>query len=160
VLAGDVFGQFAFRIEDQTDGAWVAYATLADLGLLSEVCPTGGRALCLVPDLGTERRPTIILRRPRDWRKDLTRLSAAADRAAERPVLVVGGLAGTGRSRSVAIAGIEDGLRRGGTRIRSTRWSARDGTSTAVERERRARRHLVLIEIAFPGLVDVRGDTQ
>lgn len=157
VLAGDVFGRFAIRIENRTDDAWVGYATLADLNLLSEVCPTSCDAVCLVPDPGTKTRPTVALRKPRDWRADLARLSAGTDRVDERPVLVVGNLAGSGRSRAAAIAGIEDGLRRGGMRVRSARCSAGGGIATEAERERHSRPHLVLIEIACPGLVDVLG---
>ncbi len=157
VLAGDVFGRFAIRIENRTDEAWIGYAALTDLDLLSEVCPAGGDALCLVPAPGTKWRPTVALRKPRDWRADLARLSAGTDRVAERFVLVVGGLAGSGRSRAAAIAGIEDGLRRGGMRVRSARCSARSAIATAAERERQSRPHLVLIEIACPGLVDVLG---
>ena len=157
VLAGDVFGRFAIRFENRTDEAWVGYATLADLDLLSEVCPASGDALCLVPARGREARPTVILRKPRDWRAYLARLSADVDQVAERQVLVVGGLAGSGRSRAAAVAGIEDGLRRGGMCIRSTRCSPRSAAATAAERERQSRPHLVLIEIACPGLVDVLG---
>lgn len=160
VLAGDVFGRFAFRIEDPTDGAWVAYATLADLSLLSDVCPPGGGALCLVPDYTSEKQPTIVLRRPRDWRTDLAQLPGCADQATERRVIVVGGLASSGWCRTVAIAGIADGLRRGGMRVRAARCSAGARIATAGERERQARRYLVLIEIAFPGLVEVLGDAR
>lgn len=158
VLAGDVFGRFAVRIENRTDEAWVGYAALADLDLLSEVCPAGGNAICLVPAPGRETPPTVALRKPRDWRKDLARLSASMDRVAERPVLVVGGLAGSGRSRTAVVAGIEDRLRCSGMRIRSVRYPARSAIATAAERERQSRTHLVLIEIACPGLVDVPGD--
>lgn len=160
VLAGDMFSRCAFRIVERTGEAWVACATFAALDLLSRVCPSGGAPICLVPGLDGQAQPSVVLRRPRDWRIDLAHLADGADRAAEQHVLVVGGLPRSGRNRAVIIAGIKDGLRRSGLRVRCGRSFTASEIATADERERHARRHLVLIEIAFPGLVQGLGATR
>lgn len=157
-LVGDPFDRAAFRMEDRTNGSWVACATLATLDLLYEVCPTGIGPVSLV--LGPEGRPqpAVALRRSRDWCGDLARLADRAGRSADRPVLVLGGLPGPGRDRALVLAGIEDGLRRGGLNIRARTGRSRVEMGTALERADRARRHLVLIEIVFPGLVGMQGE--
>jgi hypothetical protein len=157
LIAGDAFDRFAFRVEDRSDGAWVAVAALVDLRLLFSVCQGGGQPFYLVAGLDAKARPITILRRPRDWRTDLTRLAATIEENSQRHVLVVGGLPQGSLGRAIVIAGIEDGLERRGMRVRSGRTSARASIATGDERERQARRHLILIEIALPGLVDVQG---
>ncbi|MBY0253957.1 MAG: hypothetical protein K2X54_21690 [Methylobacterium organophilum] len=157
-LVGDPFDRAALRMEDRTNGSWVACATLATLDLLYEVCPTGIGPVSLV--LGPEGRPqpAIALRRSRDWCNDLARLAERAGRSADQHVLVLGGLPGPGRDRALVLAGIEDGLRRGGLNIRARTGLSRMEMGTALERADRARRHLVLIEIVFPGLVGMEGE--
>lgn len=153
VLVGDLFSRSAFRIVERASGAWVACATFASFDLLSEICPMDGAPFCILPSANGRTKPSIELRRPRDWRADLANLIAAADRPGERHLLVVGGLPNSGRSRAVIVAGIEEGLRRNGLCVRYGRSCASNVVGTADERERQSRRHLVLIEIAFPGLV-------
>ncbi|MGE8131510.1 hypothetical protein ACQKQD_31575 [Methylobacterium sp. NPDC080182] len=157
MLAGDLFRRFAFRIEERASGAWVACATLATLDLLSEICPMDGMPFCILPGLEGQRPPSIIVRMPRNWRIELASWAAGTDRAAERHVLVVGGLPESGRRRATIVAGVRDGLRRNGFRVQP-RQSSSCAPETANERNRQAYRHLVLIEIAFPGLIRVLGD--
>ena len=156
-LAGDLFGRFAFRIEERTSGAWVACATFATLDLLSEVCPMGGMPFCILPGLEGQSPPSIIVRLPRNWRIELASRTAGTDRAAERHVLVVGGLPDSGRRRATIVAGVRDGLRRSGFRVQP-RQSSSCVSETPKERNRLAYRHLVLIEMAFPGLIRVLGE--
>lgn len=157
VLAGDLFGRSAFRVEERASGAWVACATFAAFDLLSDVCPVDGLPFCILPGLDGETTPSIVLRRPREWRSELAALAEDIDRSAERHLLVVGGLPDSGGRRAAIFSGVEDGLRRAGLRVRSSRRSARVAIETTEERARQARPYLVLIEIAFPGLVRVPG---
>lgn len=73
-------------------------------------------------------------------------------------MLVLGGLPGPGRDRALVLAGIEDGLRRGGLNIKARTGRSRMEVGTALERADRARPHLVLIELVFPGLVEINGE--
>jgi hypothetical protein len=156
-LVGDPFGRAAFRIEDRASGAWVACATFAALDLLYEVCPSGIGPVCLV--LGPEGRsqPETALRRSRNWCSDLARLADRVGRSADQHVLVLGGLPGSGRDRTLLLAGIEDGLRCGGMNVRAGTSRSRAEMGTAAERAGRARRHLVLMEVVFPGIVGMNG---
>ncbi|WP_331327471.1 hypothetical protein [Methylobacterium fujisawaense] len=157
MLAGDLFGRFALRIEERASGAWVACATFATLDLLSEVCPMDGTPFCILPGIEGQSPPSIIVRMPRNWRIELASRATGTDRAAERHVLVVGGLPDTGRRRATIVAGVRDGLRRRGFRVQP-RHSSSFAPETPNERNRQAYRYLVLIEIAFPGLIRVLGD--
>ncbi len=157
VLAGNLFGRFAFRVEERAGGAWVACATFATLDLLYEVCPRGGMPFCILPGQEGQSPPSVIVRKPRDWRIELANQAADSDRSAEQHVLVVGGLPDSGRRRAMIVAGVRDGLRRGGFRVQP-RHSSSFAPETPNERNRQAYRHLVLIEIAFPGLIRVLGD--
>lgn len=157
MLAGDLFGRFAFRIEEWTSGAWVACATFATLDLLSEVCPMDGIPFCILPGLEGRSPPSIMVRIPRNWRIELASWAAGMDRAAERHVLVIGGLPDSGNRRAAIVAGVRDGLRRSGFRVQP-RQSSSSVSETPNERNRQAYRHLVLIEMAFPGLIRALGD--
>lgn len=157
MLAGDLFGRFAFRIEERASGAWIACATFANLDLLSEVCPMDGTPFCILPGIEGHSPPSIIVRMPRNLRIELASRATGTDRAAERHVLVVGGLPDSGRRRATIVAGVRDGLRRGGFRVQP-RHSSSFAPETPSERNRQAYRHLVLIEMAFPGLIRVLGD--
>lgn len=160
MLAGDVFGRSAFRIEDPTGDAWVARGTSAGLDLLFEVCPGGSGSFYLLLTPDPEAPPTIDLRKPRNWRADLARLAHGSERSVERQILVVGGLPRSNRHRVAIIAGIEDALLRGGMGFRVDHSSHSVGIATACERALQARRHLSLIQIAFPGLVALHGGTR
>jgi hypothetical protein len=160
VLAGDVFGSFAIRIEDRASGAWVARSRFSDLDLLSGLCPAGSVSLHLMtgPDAGDP--PVIDVRAPRARRVDPAHSADGSDRIKERQLLIVGGLPSSTRRRAAVVAGIEDALRRGGMRVRTSNASSRIATAGAEEWAREARRHLVLIEIACPGLVGASGGTR
>ncbi len=157
-LVGDPFHRAAFRLLDRTDGAWVACATLASLDLLYEVCPTGIGPVSLI--LAPEGQPqaAVTFRTFRDWCSDLACLADSMGRHADRHVLVLGGLPRSGRDRALVLGGIEDGLRCGGMNVRAAVSSSHRETGTAVERANRARRHLVLMEFVFPGLVGMEGE--
>jgi hypothetical protein len=158
VVSGEIGGRFAFRIENLPGGAWVAWAALADLELLSGVCPAGVGPVCVILGFDRQGRPRAHLRTPRDWRTMLRSLSIGSVEGNDRHVLVLGGLPIPGGGRKAVISGIADGLRRGGSCAVSSRVAGGWGKDPFGERERRARHHLLLIELAFPGLVDLRGD--
>ncbi|MBY0253238.1 MAG: hypothetical protein K2X54_17960 [Methylobacterium organophilum] len=158
VLAGDLFSRSAFRVEERASGAWVACATFAALDLLFEVCPIDGMPFYILPSLDGRSAPSMVVRTPCDWQIDLARRAEAAERAAERYVLVIGGLPDSGQSRATIIAGVRDGLRRNRRRTQFRQSSPPSVPVAPDERNRPAYHHLVLIEIAFPGLIHVLGD--
>lgn len=155
ILAGDVFESFACRIEDRLGGAWVARGTLEDRALLFEICPPDGCPLYIAHGMDADTGPRTFLRKPRNWRSDLSRMAEGAEGMRDWHVLIVGGLPTDGQKRATVIGGIADGLRRGGAGVRIVKAADRSEFDTEAGRLRDARSHLNLIEIAYPGLVDV-----
>ncbi len=153
--SGDVFDRFAYRIEDHLSEAWVSWGTLEDRALLREVCPRGSRPLYIAHGSDAETGPRTLLRKHRDWWRDLCRLAEGTQGAGGWHVIVVGGLPADRRMRASIIGGIEDGLRRSGADDRFAKNSLQFIVGTETCRLEHARRHLTLIEIAFPGLVEV-----
>lgn len=159
-LAGVVSGRFAVRIEDRTTGAWVARGTFAGLEFLLDVCPKGRGSFYLLPEFDAAARNSVVLRKPRDWRSDLTCLVQRIGFRGDRQILIVGGVPRSGQERAAVIGGIADGLRRSGMLVRTKCPTPRVGIVSPNVGERRARGHLVLIETAFPGLVVSGGGTK
>ncbi|GJD89362.1 hypothetical protein BHAOGJBA_2889 [Methylobacterium hispanicum] len=160
IFAGDVFGRFAIRIEDRASCAWVARSGFADLDLLCGLCPPESGTLQLVHSLDPNGRPTIDVSMARLRLDDQRRADHGQDPSEKRQVVWVGGLPLSAQRRALAVAGIEDALRHGGTQVRTAApWSC-NFPAGEVERAREARRHLFLIGIACPGLVGTTGGTR
>lgn len=152
-LVGDVFGGFAlgYRRGDE----WVGVASTRSVDRLHELCPPEPGPACLLVCCDAARRTTVRLLSPIDWRRRLAGLNAIGRQGFDGHVVVVGGLAPRGGRRRAILAGIERGLRRGGA-FRPVGSDRRRGpTRQPTNCETRAVANLLmLIELAFPGLVD------
>lgn len=150
-LAGDVFGDFAFRLRRYD--RWLGFANLPGISYLYEICPPDRNSLCLLIGSDAARRNIVHVSSPPDWRTHLTGLHAVADERGGHHVLLIGGLPPAGVERRSILDQLHRGLTaagsiavvRNGTRPPPSGGRCRSGSGIEV---------LMLIEIAMPGLVD------
>lgn len=153
-LAGDPFGRFAFRMRGRT--AWLLFAPTSGVGLLSEMCLDERIQACLLIGCEAGRRTTVRLLRPADWSRRLAFVSAGTNRCGSRHILLIGGLPRHGPERSSALAAVELAVRRGGnTKLVSSTLRKRLDARAPFPILASARELLTMIELAFPGLVEV-----
>lgn len=153
-VAGDPFGKFALRLESRN--AWLVLAPVSSLGLLAEVCPREGMHLCTLIACDATRRTTIRLLMPAEWRRRLTTLAQGTNRCGCHHVLLLGGIASTEPERSAAVSRIEQALRRAGHMcLLSSSLAKRLATNSLDASQASSHEVLAMVELAFPGLVDV-----
>lgn len=154
-VAGDPFGRFAFRLHGKN--AWIVFAPVDSLGFLSELCPGERIQACMLVGCDAERWTTVRLLNSGDWRRCLGTLGAGTSRCGCHHVLLLGGLPSREPERSDTLTGIEHALGRGGnTRLVSSSLRKRAGAAGSVPGQDQSRDVLAMIELAFPGLVDVQ----
>jgi hypothetical protein len=154
-VAGDPFGQFALRMHGKS--AWIVFAPVDSIGFLSELCPGEGIQACMLVGCDADRRTTVRLLTSADWRRRLATLAGGTSRCGCRQVLLLGGLPSREPERSDTLTGVERALRRGGnTRLVSSSLRKRSNADRPDPGREPAREVLAMIELAFPGLVDVR----
>jgi hypothetical protein len=153
-VSGDPFGQFAIRLSGTS--AWIVFAPVDSLGFLAELCPRQGIQVCMLIGCDAERRTTVRLMTSTDWRRRLVALVRRTNRCGCRHVLLLGGLPSREPERSDALTGIELALRRGGnTQLVSSSLRKRSVARTSSRHRDPSREALAMIELTFPGLVDV-----
>jgi hypothetical protein len=153
-LAGDPFGEFAFHLRGR--GGWIVFAPVTSLGLLAELCPTAGVQACMLVGCGADRRSTVRLLTAKDWHRRIVALSKGRSRCGSHHVLLLGGLPSREPERSSALTGIERAVHRGGnTRLVFSTLRKRSEADRSVPSQDCPREMLAMIELAFPGLVDV-----
>lgn len=157
-LAGDPFGEFAFHLRGR--GGWIVFAPVTSLGLLTELCPSVGIQACMLIGCGADRRSTVRLLTAKDWHRRIVALSNGRSRCGSHHVLLLGGLPSREPERSSALSGIEQAVHRGGnTRLVLSTLKKRSGTDGSIRSQDHSREMLAMIELAFPGLVDVPAPT-
>lgn len=153
-LTGDAFGRFALRMRGRE--AFLLFAPTSGVGQLLELCVPENFQACLLIGCGTERRTTVRILRPADWHRRLAVVSAGTNRCGSRHILLIGGLPRQEPERSLALDAIELAVRRGGnTELVSSTLRRRCETGRPFPIPASARELLTMIELAFPGLVDV-----
>jgi hypothetical protein len=153
-VAGDPFGQFALRLHGRN--VWIVSAPVDGLGFLPELCPREEIQACMLVGCDADRRTTVRLLTSADWRRRLATLAGGTSRCGCRHVLLFGGLPSREPERSHTLTGIEYALRRGGnTRLVSSSLRKRSGADRPPSDRDPVREVLAMIELAFPGLVDV-----
>jgi len=156
-LAGDVFGDFAFRLRRYD--RWLGFANLPAIPYLYEICPPDRNSLCLLIGSDAARRNVVRVSSPQDWRTRLADLHSKADERSEHHVLLIGGLPPAGAERR----SILDQLYRGLTAAGSIAVARNNSKSAPADRRCRSGpgiEVLMLIEIAMPGLVERDRDTR
>ena len=152
-LAGDPFGQFALRLDGRS--SWTVFAPMTSFGCLTELCTYEEIQACLLIGCSDTRRTTVRLLDAASWRR-LLALGAITGRCGSRHLLLLGGHPFRRPGSSSVLAELERAIRRGGnTELVSTPSRKRlfpEG-STAVPEA--VREPLILIELTYPGLVDV-----
>lgn len=153
-LAGDPFGEFALHLRGR--GGWIVFAPVTSLGLLAELCPGVGIQACMLVGCGADRRSTVRLLTAKDWQRRIVALSTGRSRCGSHHVLLLGGLPSREPERSSALTGIEQAVHRGGnTRLVFSTLRKRSEADRSVHFLDHSREMLAMIELAFPGLVDV-----
>lgn len=153
-LAGDPFGRFALRMRGRE--AFLLFAPTSGVGQLLELCLPERIQACLLIGCGAERRTTVRILKPADWHRRLAVVSAGTNLCGSRHVLLIGGLPRQEPERSLALAAIELAVRRGGnTELVSSTLRGRLEAGRPLPIPASARELLTMIELAFPGLVDV-----
>jgi len=160
LLAENETGRIAFSIKEGASRAWVACGPLSDLGLLRRVCPLDADSIYLMPMADKKGRPTCRIGMSRSWLTALRRHVRAADRVADRVVLIVGGLPMRGIRRTSIRDAIAEGIRRSGVRPVAGSRTSEDGTKPFATPCGDGTRYLLLIELAFPGLVERNGEAR
>ncbi|EHP93642.1 MAG: hypothetical protein MIN69_02595 [Methylorubrum extorquens] len=152
-LAGDPFGLFAFRLQGAR--TWIGFAQVACIDLLLEVCPAHRGPVCLLLGHDAERRTVVSFVKARDWHCRLSGMVLDHRRRACQHILVLGGLPPRGSIRSSILSDLEQAVRRGG----NSALLAAPGRRARTVRDERAvmlaRDLLKMIELTFPGLVEV-----
>jgi hypothetical protein len=153
-LVGDPFGSFA--LSHRRGNEWVGVASMYSVDRLHELCPPERDAACLLVGCDAARRTSVRLLSPVDWRRRLVRLRAVGSTDPNGHVLVIGSPSLRGARRQAILGGVERALRRGGVFAAMgsdrRRVPAREPTGHEVQATANL---LILIEMAFPGLVDV-----
>ncbi|MBY0254296.1 MAG: hypothetical protein K2X54_23440 [Methylobacterium organophilum] len=158
-LAGDPFGEFAFHMRGR--GGWIVFAPVTSLGLLIEICPPMGTQVCMLVGQRADRRTTVRLLTAKDWRRLAVAFSKGRDRSGTHHVLLLGGLPSREPDRSSALAQIEQALRRGGnTELVLSTLKKHCEADSSLAAQDPSREMLAMIELAFPGLVDVLAPTK
>jgi len=153
-VAGDPFGQFALRLHGRS--VWIVFAPVDGLGFLLELTPRQGIQACMVIGCDADRQTTVRLMTAADWRRRLVPLVGGTSRCGCHHVLLLGGLPFREPERSEALMGIERAIRRcGSSRLVSSSLRKRSGACRSDPDEDPSREALALIELMFPGLVDV-----
>ncbi|WP_132254937.1 hypothetical protein [Methylobacterium segetis] len=150
-LSGSPFDRFAFRLRNGE--AWVGFAPATCLDRLLEVCPSHGRAVCLLVGCDAKRRTVVRILRLGDWRSGLERVSSAAGRQTAQQLLVLGGLPSRGPGRSSALAALATAVRNAGN-TGLLEPMGRSRSAEAATPSRIVLDLLMLIELSLPGLVD------
>lgn len=157
-LAGDPFGEFAFHLRGR--GGWIVFAPVASIGLLTELCPGVGLQACMLVGCGADGRSTVRLLTAKDWHRRIVSLSNGRNRCGSHHILLLGGLPSREPERSSALTEIEQAVHRGGnTRLVFSTLRKRSEAARSIASRNHSREMLAMIELAFPGLVDVPAPT-
>lgn len=153
-LIGDPFGNFALCL--RLGEEWIGYAPTRALNRLFELCPADRGPACLLVGCDSARRTTTRLLAPHDWRQRLSDIVAEPAKRFDGHVLVVGGIPPRGERRRMILCRIEQAVRRGGGIVpQAPRRYARPVRKQSESETKAVRNLLTLIELAFPGLVEV-----
>nr|WP_246681632.1 hypothetical protein [Methylobacterium sp. L1A1] len=153
-LAGDPFGAFACHLRGRS--GWIVFAPTTGLGLLAEVCPDVGIKACLLIGVGADGRSTLRVTTAKDWRRRISALASGNSRCGPHHVLLLGGPPSRELRHSSILAEIERAVRRNGqTRLVRSISGERLDVGRTVSSEASMRDMLSMIELAFPGLLDV-----
>lgn len=153
-LVGNPFGAFACHLRGRV--GWIVFAPTTGLGLLAELCPDVGLKACLLIGSGADGRSTLRLTTAKDWRRRISALASGSSRCGSHHVLLLGGPPSRELRQSSILAEIERAVRRNG---RPQLDGSISGGRLDVDRtgslEASTREMLSMIELAFPGLLDV-----
>lgn len=154
ILAGDRPGRFAIRLRGKT--AWILFSPTASVGFLAELALHERIQVCLLMSFDARGGITVRLLNSADWRRRLVGIGADATRCDGGHVLLLGGLPWREPDRSHALAGIERAVRlSGNTKLIFSSLRKRVDAEMAAPIPDPARELLTMIELAFPGLIDV-----
>ncbi len=155
LLSGDALRSFAIRVRSRREAPWVGSASSTAYRHLLEVCPIGGRAICLLVGRSESRITTVRLVTTPDWHATLLGRSRRPGWANVKHVLVVGSLPKNRELRAAVLTAVEDALRHRSD-LMLTAPSGRPRTEGDCRYEAVAAEVLTLLAVASSGLLRLR----